>query len=100
MTAGGGASVAYEVAAQNYLRLSYLADAWAYRLTGPAVTGVAYTAKRVGLDWTSLYPIDHRTVVVFNVSLGWEYDRELGGDTKLSLGDAAVLGAMASLSFY
>lgn len=100
MTAGGGASIAYEIAAQNYLQLSYLADAWAYRLTGPEVKGVAYTAKRFDLGWTSLYPIDHRTVVVLSASVGWEFDRKLGADTKLVLDDAAVMGFMAGLSFY
>ena len=100
MLSGGG--ISYKVTEQNIARLSYAGDNWAYRLEGPEVKPVSYTAQRVGLDWTYLYHIDHRTVVVLNASLGWEFKRKLGSDNKdnkLSMDDAAVMGFNASLSF-
>lgn len=102
-TPSGGASIAYKVTEQNILRLSFAGDGWAYRLAGPNVKSVAYTAQRAGLDWTYLYFIDHRTIVSLNASLGWEFNRKLGSDlnsdNKLTMGDAAVMGLNASLSF-
>ncbi len=61
MSTGGG--ISYKVTEQNILRLSYAGNSWAYRLEGPNVKSVAYSAQRAGLDWTYLYYIDHRTVV-------------------------------------
>lgn len=95
----GGGVVSYKVTEQNIVRLSIAGDSWAYRLEGPDVKAVSYTAQRTGLDWTYLYYIDHRTVVVLNAALGWEFNRKLGSDNKLSLDDAAVVGFNASLSF-
>jgi hypothetical protein len=97
---GGG--ISYKVTEQNIVRLSYAGDQWAYRLEGPDVKAVAYTAQRAGLDWTYIYIIDRRTGVVLNAALGWEFKRKLGSDdknNKLSLGDAAVMGLNASLGF-
>ena len=104
---GGGAGIAYKVTEQNILRLSFAGDSWAYRLAGSNVKGIAYTAQHAGLDWTYLYYIDHRTVVILNASLGWEFNRKLGSDLdssnkltdKITMGDAAVMGFNASLAF-
>jgi hypothetical protein len=96
---GTGAGVSYKVTEQNIIRLSYTADDWAYRLKGPDVKPVAYTSNRPGLDWTYLYHIDHRTIVVLNAALGWEFNRKLGSDNKLDMGNAAVMGFNASYSF-
>lgn len=95
----GGISISYKVTEQNIVRLSYGTDNWAYRLEGPNVKSSEYTAQKVGLDWTYLYCIDHRTIVILNADLGWEFDRELGADNKLSLDNAVVMGFNASLSF-
>lgn len=97
-----GIGVSYKVTELNHLRLSLGGNNWAYRLEGPNVKSVAYTAQRVGLDWTHLYAIDRRTVVVLNAALGLEYNRKLGSEdivNKLSMEKAAVAGFTATLSF-
>jgi len=102
LAAGGGIGVTYKVTELNFLRLSLGGNNWAYRLEGPNVKSVAYAAQRVGLDWTYLYAIDHRTVVVLNAELGLEYNRKLGSEdmvNKLSMEKAAIAGFTASLSF-
>lgn len=95
----GGGGISYKVTEQNIARLSYAGDNWAYRLEGSDGKAVAYTAQRLGFDWTYLYYIDHRTVVILNAALGWELNRKFGSDNKLSMGNAAVMGLNASLSF-
>lgn len=98
----GGGGVSYKVTEQNIVRLSYAGSSWAYRLEEPEATGkgIVYTANRAGLDWTYLYYIDHRTVVVLNASLGWEFNRKIGSkDNKLAIDDGAVMGLNASLAF-
>lgn len=102
LAGGAGIGISYKVTEQNFLRLSIAGNNWAYRLEGPNVKSVAYTAQRVGLDWTYLYAIDLRTIVVLNAALGLEYNRKLGSEdlvNKLSMEKAAVAGFNASLSF-
>lgn len=96
---GGGIAVSYKVTQTNIVRLAYTQNSWAYGLTGPNVKSVDYTAQRVSLDWTALYLVNHRRGFVVNALLGWEFDRELGADQKLSVGDTAVVGIEASFIF-
>ena len=96
---GPGASVSYKVTGQNSVQLMYSFNSWAYRLKGPNVDNVEYSAQRVSLGWSYVYAIDHRTGVVFNAGLGWEFRRRLGDGNKLSMDNAAIMGISASLVF-
>ncbi len=108
-TLGGAPAVSssYKVTELNHVRLSYGGNGWAYRLAGPVETDVAYSSRRLGLDWTSVFFIDRRTVVFFNASLGWEHERKfhsINDDTRkqentLTIGSTPVMGFNIGLSF-
>jgi hypothetical protein len=92
------ASAAYKVTELDSVRLSYGGDRWEYRLAGPVHAAISYDARRWALDWTRPYSIFHRNVFV-DAKVGWEVNRSLGSGTKLSLGDAIIIGLNVSFGF-
>ena len=99
LVGGDGLAVAYKVTQTNILRFAITQNTWAYGLTGPNVKSIDYTAQRVSLDWSSIHMFNHRTGLVVNALLGWEFNRELGADQKLSMDDTAVFGIEMGLIF-
>jgi hypothetical protein len=108
-TMGGmpGVSASYKVTELNHVSLYYGGSGWSYRLAGPVEKDVTYSARRLGLNWTSVYLFDRRTAVFFNASIGWEHGRKFGSindstnkrENTLAIGSAPVMGFNAGLSF-
>jgi hypothetical protein len=95
----GTAGISYKVDELNSLRLTYAMNNWAYHFSDSGVDDVTYTADQVIFDWTHLYFIDHRTFLILDAAIGWEFNRQFEADHKQSIDDATVLGLNLGLSF-